>query len=116
MTLKCKNNTDRFKLKKNSNTGSIDLVFFDGQNWQPLTKQSTYEILAVNWLKCTFGGINVMRNVFRLSETEAAIEFPFKAVNKLRLELPTDTEMKSMPIMELSSLAEDIHVQTQEAS
>lgn len=48
MTLKCKNNTDRFKLKKNSNTGSIDLVFFDGQNWQPLTKQSTYEILAVN--------------------------------------------------------------------
>ena len=57
-----------------------------------------------------------MRNVFRFSGTEAAIEFSFKAVNKLRLELPTDTEMKSMPIMELSSLAEDIHVQTQEAS
>ena len=57
-----------------------------------------------------------MRNVFRLSETEVAIEFPFKAVNKLRLELLTDTEIKSMPIMELSSLAEDIHVNTQEVS
>ena len=57
-----------------------------------------------------------MRNVFRLSETEAATEFPFKAVNKLRLELLTDTEIKSMPIMELSSLAEDIHVNTQEVS
>ena len=40
----------------------------------------------------------------------------FKAATKLRRELPTDIEMESIPLMELSSLVEDIHVKTREAS
>ena len=44
------------------------------------------------------------------------MERSFKAATKLRRELPTDIEMESIPLMELSSLVEDIHVKTREAS
>ena len=44
------------------------------------------------------------------------MERPFKAATKLRRELPTDIEMESIPLMELSSLVEDIHVKKWEAS
>ena len=36
--------------------------------------------------------------------------------SKLKNELPTDLKMESIPLKELSSLAEDIHVKTREAS
>ena len=38
------------------------------------------------------------------------------ATSKLKAELPTDIEMESIPLEELSSLVEDIHVKTREAS
>ena len=44
------------------------------------------------------------------------LERSFKAATKLKGELPTDIEMESIPPMELSSLVEDIHVKTREAS
>ena len=40
----------------------------------------------------------------------------FKAAAKHRHELTMNIEMESIPLMELSSLNEDIHVKTQEAS
>ena len=38
------------------------------------------------------------------------------ATSNLKAELPTDIEMESIPLEELSSLVEDIHVKTREAS
>ena len=57
-----------------------------------------------------------MKNFRGIDETPLALESSFKVATKLRRELPTDIEMESIPLMELSSLAEDIHVKTREAS
>ena len=57
-----------------------------------------------------------MKSVLSLDKTLSAMERSFKAATKLRRELPTDIEMESIPLMELSSLVEDIHVKTREAS
>ena len=56
-----------------------------------------------------------MKSVLSLDETPSALERSFKAATKLKGELPTDLEMESIPMKELS-LAEDIHVKTREAS
>ena len=39
-----------------------------------------------------------------------------KSATNLRRELPTNTEIESIPLMELSSLAEDIYAKTRKAS
>ena len=57
-----------------------------------------------------------MKSFLGLDETPPALGRSFKAATKLRRELPTDIEMESIPLMELPSLAEDIHVKTVEAS
>ena len=44
------------------------------------------------------------------------LERSFKATSKLKSELPTDLKIESIPLEELSSLVENIHVKTQEAS
>ena len=44
------------------------------------------------------------------------MESSFRVATKLSRELPTDLEMESIPLEELSSLVEDIHVKTREAS
>ena len=53
-----------------------------------------------------------MKIFLGIEETPPTLERSFKAATKLRRELPTDTEMASIPLMELSSLVEDIHVNT----
>ena len=57
-----------------------------------------------------------MKRILSLEETPSALERSFKAATKLSHELSTDLEMESIPLKELSSLAEDIHVKTREAS
>ena len=57
-----------------------------------------------------------MESALSLDETPFALERSFKAATKLNRELPTDLEMESIPVEELSSLAKDIHVKTREAS
>ena len=59
-----------------------------------------------------------MKSVLSLDETPSALERSFKAATKLRreLSLPTDYEMESIPLEELSSLVDGIHVKTREAS
>ena len=57
-----------------------------------------------------------MKSVLSLDKTPPALERSFKVATKLNRELPTDLEMESVPLMELSSLAEDIDVKTREAS
>ena len=44
------------------------------------------------------------------------LERSVKATTKLKSELPTDMQMESIPLGELSSLSEEIHVKTREAS
>ena len=57
-----------------------------------------------------------MINVLSLDKTPSALEIYFKAATKRSRELPTDLEMQSIPLKELFSLVEDIHIKTQEAS
>ena len=55
-------------------------------------------------------------NVLGVGKTPPSLERSLKAATKLSRELPTDLEMESIPLMELSPLVEDIHVKTREAS
>ena len=50
------------------------------------------------------------------AETPPALEKSFKAANKLMRKFTTDMEMACIPLDELSSLVEYIHVKTREAS
>ena len=47
---------------------------------------------------------------------KSVLSLDMKAATKLSRELPTNIEMGSIPLEELSSLDEDIHVKTREAS
>ena len=104
--------------KKNSKTGNTDLLFLDGnKHWQSLTNNRTGEFLAAKTLREKIGGLNIMRSVLSLDEideTPSTLERSFKAATKLSRELTADLEMKSIPLMRLSSLVEDIHAKTRE--
>ena len=54
-----------------------------------------------------------MKNLLGIDETLSALEWSFKTTTIPQL---TVIEMESIPLMELSYLAEDIHVKTREAS
>ena len=60
--------------------------------------------------------VNTMKNFLGIGKTPPALERSFKDATKLKDDLPTDLEMESIPLEELSSLAKDIHVKTREAS
>ena len=57
-----------------------------------------------------------MRNFLGIDTTPPSLERSVSAASKLKSELPTDLQMESIPLKELSFLAEDIHVKTREAS
>ena len=101
------------KIPKTDNT---DLLFFDDKSWQYLNNKRTGEFLAAKTFREKSGGLNIMKSVLSLDETASASEWSFKAATKLRRELPTDIEIESIPLEELSSLVEDIHDKTREAS
>ena len=107
---------DRFSIKKNSKTGNIELLFFDGNNqWQSLTNKRTGEFLAPKTLREKLGGLNKMKKFLGI-DTSPVLERSLKAATKLKSELTTDLQMESIPLKDLSSLAEDIHAKTREAS
>ena len=108
---------DRFIIKKNTKTGNTDLLFLDGNNqWQSLTNKRTGEFLAAKTLREKFGALNIMKSVLGLDETPPSLERSIKAATKLKGELPTDLQMESIPLEDLLSIVEDIHVKTREAS
>ena len=78
--------------------------------------KKTGEFLTPKALRDIFGGVNAMKNFLGVDETLPALERSFKAATKLKTELLTDIEMGSIPFTELSTLAEDIHIKTREAS
>ena len=57
-----------------------------------------------------------MKSVLSLDETRSALERSINAATRLSRELPTDLQMESIPLKDLSSLVENVHVKTQEAS
>ena len=57
-----------------------------------------------------------MKKVLGVDRTLPAIERSLSAASKLKSELSIDLDMGSIPLEELSSLVEDIHVKTREAS
>ena len=57
-----------------------------------------------------------MKNVLSLDKSPSALDRSLKAATKLSRELPTNLEMESIPLEELSSLVDDIRVKTREAS
>ena len=60
--------------------------------------------------------MNTMKNLLDVDRTSPELERSFKAASKLSRELPSDSEMESIPLEELSSLVKDIHAKMQEAS
>ena len=108
---------DRFDLKKNPKTGNIELLFLDENNqWQSLTNKRTGEFLAAKTLREKFGGLNIIKSVLSLDKTPPSLERLISAASKLKAKLPTDLQMESIPLKELSSLAEDIYTKMREAS
>ena len=75
----------------------------------------TGEFLAPKTLREKFGWLNIMKNVLGV-DTPSALERSVKAASKLSRDLPTDLEIEGKPLKELSSLVEDIHIKTREAS
>ena len=112
---------DRFnikkKKKKKSKTGNIELLSLNAdKHWQSLTNKRTGEFLAAKTLREKFGGSNIMKSVLSLDETPSALERSVKAATRLEAELPTSLLMECIPLQDLSSLVEDIHIKTREAS
>ena len=56
-----------------------------------------------------------MKSFLGIETTLPSLERSISAARKLKSELPTDLQMESIPLKELSSLVEDIHVKTREA-
>ena len=93
------------------------MLFLDDNNhWQFLTNKHNGELLAAKTLREKFGGLNIMKSVLSLEKTPSTLERSLKAATKFSHELPADLEVESIPLMELSSLVEDIHIKTREAS
>ena len=93
------------------------MPFLDGdKHWQSLTNKRTGEFWAAKTLREKFGRLNIMKSVLSLDATPPLLERSISATSKLKAELPTYLQMESIPLKELSSLVEDIHVKTREAS
>ena len=108
-------NLDRFRLTADPKTGATAFEFDNGDKWVSLAKQ-TGEILEPKTLRDRFGKLNGMKIFLDTDEIPPALERSFKAATNFKRELPTDIEMESIPLMAISSLAEDVHVKTREAS
>ena len=97
-------NLDRFKLIADTRKRVAVFEFYNGDKLVPLTKQ-TGEFFPPNTLRDKFGRVNAMKNFLWIDKTPPALEISFKVATKPRHELPTDIEIKSIPLMELTSLA-----------
>ena len=57
-----------------------------------------------------------MKIFLGIDKTPPALERSLKAAAKLKNELPMDLQMENIPLKDLSSLVEGIHIKTREAS
>ena len=107
---------DRFKMKTNSKTGITDLLWYNGENWVSLANQRTGGFLAVSTLKTKFGGLTPMKKFLNLEQTPPSIDWSIKAAALLKSEIPTQTDIETIPLFDLPSVVEDIRIKTREAS
>ena len=76
---------DRFMIRKNLWTGNIELLFLDGnKHWQSLTNKRTGEFLVPRTLREKFGGLNKMKSVLSLDETQSALARSISAASKIK--------------------------------
>ena len=108
-------NLDQFRLTKDLKKRVTVVEFYKGDRWVHLTKQ-VGEFFAPKTLMGSFGGVNRMKNFLGIKRTPPAWKRSISAASNLKSELPTDLQMESIPLEELSSSVEDIDVQTREAS
>ena len=101
----------RFEIKSDTKNGATISEFYNGDRWVPLTKQ-TGEFFASITLRDRFGGVNVMKNFLGIDTKPPSLERSISATSELKSELPTDLQMESIPLKELSSLVENIHFKT----
>ena len=73
-------------------------------------------LLAVSMLKTKFGGLTPMKKFLNLEQTPPSIDRSIKAAALLKSEIPTQTDIETIPLFNLSSVVEDIRVKTREAS
>ena len=109
-------NLDRFKMKTNSKTGITDLLWYNDENRVSLTNQRTGEFLVVSTLRTKFGGLTPMKNFLNLEQTPPSIDRSIKAANLLKSEIPSQTDLETIPLFDLSSAVEDLRIKTREAS
>ena len=74
------------------------------------------EFFAPKTLRDKLGALNTMKTFLGLDETPPALKKSVKAATKLIRELPMDLEMEIIPLKDLSSLVDGIHVKIREAS
>ena len=104
---------NRFRFTTDPKKGVTIFEFYNGNDrWVPLTKQ-TSEFFTPKTLKDRFGGVNGMKNFLDIDKMPPVLERSVKTASKLKSELPTDLQMESIPLKDLSSLVEDIHLKTQ---
>ena len=77
---------------------------------QSLTNERTGEILATKTLREKYGVLNIMKSVLSLGQTPPSLERSINAASKLKAKLPTDLQMESISLKDISSLTEEIHV------
>ena len=104
----------QFSFTKDKKRGS-QFLSYNGHRWVSLTKQ-TGNFFAPKNLSDKLGGLNTIKKILGIDKTPPALERSFKTATKLKVELPTDLDMESIPLEELSSLVENIYVKMREAS
>ena len=95
--------------------GPAIFEFYNGSRWVPLTKQPG-EFFTPKTLIDRFGGVDAMKIFLGIDKTPPILKRFLRAASKLKSVLPTDLQMGSISLKNLSSLAEKIHFKTRKAS
>ena len=102
---------DRFRLTTDPEKGATIFQFYNGDRWILLTKQ-TGDFFAAKTLREKCGGLGTMKSFLGVDKTPPVLERSIKAAAKLKAGLTTDLEMESIPLEDLSTLVQNIHVKT----
>ena len=72
--------------------------------------------MAVSTLKTKFGGLTLMKKILNLEQTPPSVDRSIKAAHLLKSEIPTQTDIETIPLFDLKSVVQDIRIKTREAS
>lgn len=106
-------NLNWFNYIKNNKKGAINLEFKNGDKLVTLAKKMS-KTPAPKTLADRFDGFYTIRNFLDIGEASPVLEQSLKATTKFKRELPIDTEMESVSVIQFPSLAGDMHIKTQQ--